>query len=1856
MPRLANVIAVVVFAASTAAPLALRAEPDGDTTVSFYRQVRPILQSRCQGCHQPSKAGGDLVLTSVAAMLRKGESELAGVVPGKPAESYLIEQITLDGGTASMPQDGEPLSPTEIALITQWIGEGAIDDTPASARQRYDALHPPRYTRPPVITSLDYAPDGSLIAVAGFHEVLLHRASPSAGPGSDGPASPPVARLIGMSERIASVRFSPDGTRLAVTGGSPARMGEVQIWKVATGELEISHPVTFDTVFGASWSPDGRRLAFGCGDNTVRAIDTETGAQVLFQSAHNDWVLDTVFSVDGSHLASVGRDATAKLIEVGTERFVDNITSITPGALRGGIHTVARHPLRDEILFGGADGIPKIYRMHRTTKRVIGDDANLMWQFPPLPGRVFGVDFSADGRVIAAGSSLDGQGTVRCYAMQSAPEVPDEVRAILVKPTHTRTPDEVARLEQHFADGIQVRATVTCEDGGIYAVAVSPDGSQVAAAGASGTVRILDSTSGDTLREFVPVELTIDETRQANAAVPPANISTSRQADGEAHDWRAEEGLPSAERIVGLQVSPESIELGSSTAYAQVVVTATLAGGEKIDATRLVHWQGAAPIVSVSPTGLIQGTSDGSATLRATLGEESTTMSVLVTGTQSPLQPDFVRDVAPILARTGCNAGTCHGAQDGKNGFKLSLRGYDPLFDVRALADDLASRRTDLAAPAQSLMLLKPTASVPHEGGQVIQPEGDYYRTLLSWIENGVPLNVDAPRVTRIEVTPVNPVVEQVGSRQQMRVVATYADGVQRDVTREAFIESGDLEIAQSMADYPGMIHVLRRGEAPILVRYEGAYAATTITVMGDRSGFVWEAAPVYNPIDEMVQAKLKRTKTAPSPLCDDYAFVRRIYLDLTGLPPTPEQIEAFQAAPGESRDKREELINRLVGSPEYVEHWSNKWADLLQVNSKFLGREGAVALRDWIRGEVQANRPYDEFARSVLTASGSTKENPAASYYKILREPEITMENTTQLFLATRFNCNKCHDHPFERWTQDQYYQMAAFFARIGFRKDPASDERMVGGTSVQPATPLYEVVFNRDEGETTHLRTGKVVEPAFPFDCDYECDSEASRRERLAAWITAPSNPYFAKSYANRIWAYLTGRGLIEPIDDIRAGNPPTNPELLDWLTAEFIESGFDVQHLMRLICSSATYQLALDTSQFNQDDEINYSHARARRLPAEVLYDSIYRATGARSQFPTVPQGTRAAALPDVGIELPDGFLNNLGRPARESACECERSSDLQMGPIMALINGATVGKAVGDPEGAVAHLASSESDDRQLVAKLFLRILGRPARDQELDDSLEVIRGIEAQHRRVVEAHAALEAELAPETARREQERLAALEAARAELAAHEQANASERERLAQQRTQKITAAQEALAAVRAALVEQQGLWETARQGETQWETVNPIEVSSTFYADLRVQPDRSVLVTGRNNAKSSNLVLAPVDLTSITGVRVEALADERHPRQGPGRAPDGNFVLTELKVSAAAEASRTAELLKVWDFAADAEGWQASGGTKLVSKPGRVVLQASDQPHQISSPARGPAEPLSLEVTARLTGETDLSVLWQTDSEPHFDQARMVKRRVSPGDASWRTYRIDFHPGAPLKKIKLLFGGGGTEIPLDSIRLVAAAPFVFEPVKLEQALADFSQEGFPVASAIDGKTDVDNNGWAIAPQMGRDHVAVFQTADSFVTAGDGLIRLELVHNYASEVHNLGRFRISVTRSSRPISLGLPTEIAALLAIAPGERTEPQQQQLQEFYLAQNESYVQQQGRLAEASLPLSPDPQSEQLKERITQLSEPLAVDPKLATLARAVELSQQQLSCKRLTAAQDLAWALINCPEFLYNH
>ena len=1480
-------IAIAILLPSAAATAQEVAKEESQ--ISYFHDVRPILTAKCFGCHQGNIQRGDYQMTNFESLLAGGESGDPAIIAGKPEQSYLIDLIKKHDGKAEMPPQGEQVTEKEFALIQRWIREGAKNDSLANI-QPFNNDNPPVYDRQPLISTLDVSPDGKWIAVSGYHEVILIEVPDTAATNlsAEQESFSRRHRLIGLSSRIEKLRFSPDGKRLAVAGGRPAEFGEVQVWDVETKQQVLSKMVADDTVFGVNWSHDGKLLSFGCSDTTLRAIDSTNGNQVLFQGAHDDWVLDTVFSLKSNQLVSVGRDMSCKLVDVPTQRFIDNITSITPGVLKGGISSVARHPADDVVAIGGADGVPRIYRMNRLTKRVIGDDANLIREFSQLKGRINCISISSDGKRLVAASSLDGKGYISVYSLDFNLKMPEEIKKIVAKRVSSQNADEKKKLKEYVTGAPPVATWEV--DTPIYAIDWLSGSDKVIAGGADGKLRVLAAGS-KLISMFDPVKLDKQSTNLAKYSWT--------FKDHERPSPKTENVVP--DQISELIVYPKSVSFGRPTDYSQLVVMAKTLEGSLTDVTYQAEMSEFDDSVVRVVNGLVEPLTNGETKLKIKVRNLVQEVPIVVEFGDDTFRPDFVRDVNPVLTKLGCNAGTCHGSQGGKKGFKLSLRGYDPLYDVRSFTDELGSRRVNLNAAHESLMLLKPSATVAHEGGRLLKTDDKYYSLIRKWIADGAKLDLSVPsKVISIEVFPKNPVVEYAGSFQQLRVLARIEGRSTVDVTHEAVLESGNLEVANVVGS---QLEALRRGEAPILVRYEGAFTSTTLTVMGDRSGYQWEQPETWNEIDSLVANKWKRVKLQPSELCSDAEFVRRIHLDLTGLPPSVERVKTFIEDQRETKIKRYELIERLIGNEAFVEHWSNKWADLMQVNRKYLGSEGSMALRTWLQQQVRENRPYDEFAREILTASGSNKDNPPAAYYKIHRSPEDAMENTTHLFLATRFNCNKCHDHPFERWTQDQYYELAAYFAQIKRAPDPQSKNKKIAGSAVESAKPLYEIISDQKQGEIVHVRTGEVTPPRFPMEVFHDNSKNLTRRELLANWITSPMNPYFATSYVNRLWGYLNGVGLIEPLDDIRAGNPPTNPELLEYLRDEFIDSNFDTRHIIRLICQSRTYQLSVATNEFNQDDQINFSHALARRLPAEVLFDSIHAVTGSQLKIPGVKPGTRAAELPDSGVKLPSGFLATLGRPARESVCECERSSDLQLGSVLAFVSGPDLAKAINDNANEIANLVKSQPDDKEVIKEVFLRVLNRPATAAEINLALDAFSQIKSDHEDLLKQRDQRSKWFAEEKPKLEAQREESIRTSKSELEAAIQKLDSQL--LKKESEQKAAAAKAEQRykeyAATAASFEQ---WKTKQLREVNWHPLVIHHFDSKMKRKFEIRADRSVILSKEQPGKDVGIAYASTDLTGISHVRLEVLSDPKLPNKGPGLAENGNFVLSEFEVEIA----------------------------------------------------------------------------------------------------------------------------------------------------------------------------------------------------------------------------------------------------------------------------------------------------------------------------------------------------------------
>jgi hypothetical protein len=768
--------------------------------------------------------------------------------------------------------------------------------------------------------------------------------------------------------------------------------------------------------------------------------------------------------------------------------------------------------------------------------------------------------------------------------------------------------------------------------------------------------------------------------------------------------------LPPAASI---QFEPPSLTLEDGRDERRFIVWGVTKDGEKFDLSSEAKITEDSPAIELTADGFVHATAAGEGQIHVSAGGLEASLPVKVLDATAPTIR-FVRDVVPMMSKAGCNAGSCHGSAKGKNGFKLSLRGYDPDYDYDALINDISGRRFNRVVVEQSLMLLKPTAEVPHEGRQIFKVGSREYNLLRDWIKAGAQReDIASARANRIEILPGDINLALPGMSQRMVVLAHYPDGKVRDVTRDAVLSSNNDDVA-NVKD--GVVSSVRRGEAAILVRYEGNYAAREVAVMGDRSGYQWADAPEYNYIDKHVYAKLRKIKALPSDLSSDTEFIRRASLDITGLPPKAERVRAFLADTTPAREKREKLVDELLNSPDFTEYWANKWADLLQCSSEHIGQKSVWQYRDWIRQAVRENRPYDKFVRDILLAEGNAYQNPAVNYYRVLREPGKIAEDVSQTFLGVRFNCNKCHDHPFERWTQNQYYEFSAYFSQIAIKRGYNDNKIVKDEAGSTQRVMAEEIVYRAREGaEVRHPKDDRVMAPHAPFGTAKPADKD-DRRVAFVEWMTSKDNPMFAKSMANRTWSYFLGRGIIDPVDDIRASNPPSNAPLLEALTEDFVTSGFDTKKLIRTICTSRTYQHASTKNKWNEDDHINFASAHPRRLSAEQMLDAVSLVTGHKPSMGALPSGMRAATAPDAQVAGED-FLTLFGRPKRQSACECERSSSLTLSHAMSLINGSMIGEAVSSPDNAIAKLVSREADNKKVVEELYMRILNRPPTEKE-----------------------------------------------------------------------------------------------------------------------------------------------------------------------------------------------------------------------------------------------------------------------------------------------------------------------------------------------------------------------------------------------------------------------------------------------------------------------------------------------------------------------------------------------------------
>jgi YD repeat-containing protein len=766
-------------------------------------------------------------------------------------------------------------------------------------------------------------------------------------------------------------------------------------------------------------------------------------------------------------------------------------------------------------------------------------------------------------------------------------------------------------------------------------------------------------------------------------------------------------GVPSA-----LEVEPAAVTLSGIRDARQLVVTGRYADGPVRDLTSVAEVRAEpAGVVEVQEGGFLRPKKNGTATVTVAAGGRQVTVPVTVTGVDQPSPVSFRRDVIASLNVGGCNSGACHGTPSGKNGFRLSLRGHDPAADFLQLTRDQFGRRTAKHDPQQSLLLLKGTGRVPHEGGQRYGASSLPAEMLTAWFAEG--LRNDDPNLPGVRSVAVRPgprVLNAPARWQQLAVIVTYADGTTRDVTRLSNFSSSDPGVAEVSPN--GLVEFKRAGEVAILCRYLEEMVSVRLTYLEPRDGFVWPNPPEVNFIDTHTFAKLRKLSIAPSDLCSDQEFVRRAYLDCIGRLPTVEEARSFLGDP--DAGKRDKLIDALVDTPEFADFWALKWADVLRSSRKTIQAKGSHGFQAWLRGHLQKNTPWDEVVRELITANGNTYSNPPANYYRIAKDPQSLAETTAQLFLGVRMQCAKCHNHPFERWTQDDYYGMAAWFARVRTKPEP------VIGTRTAAPNAAAEVVYGDRGGEVTQPRTGRVMKPRYLGTGDADVPPGQDRRAVLATWLTGRDNPFFAKSVVNRVWFHLMGKGIVDPVDDFRESNPAANDELLDALARDFAHNHFDLKRLVKTIMRSRTYQLSARPNDTNKDDTKYFSHALTRLLTAEQLLDAICDFTAVPEKYPGLPAGTRATQLPDGEVNHP--FLKAFGQPARELACECERESDGNLAQALQLINGPTVNEKVRNPNNRLGKLLAAQASDEQILDELYYAALARPPFEDEKKISL------------------------------------------------------------------------------------------------------------------------------------------------------------------------------------------------------------------------------------------------------------------------------------------------------------------------------------------------------------------------------------------------------------------------------------------------------------------------------------------------------------------------------------------------------
>lgn len=753
-----------------------------------------------------------------------------------------------------------------------------------------------------------------------------------------------------------------------------------------------------------------------------------------------------------------------------------------------------------------------------------------------------------------------------------------------------------------------------------------------------------------------------------------------------------------------IHVYPADVQLTTARDRQSLIVQAEYADGITRDVTAEAKFTLANMDLATVEANVLRPKADGASELKVEFGGHAVTVPVEVLNAAVDRPISFKLDVMPVFMKSGCNTGSCHGAARGKDGFRLSLFGFDPDGDHERLTREISGRRINLAIPEESLLVEKSVGAVPHTGGKRFDMDSEYNESLLRWLRARAPKDQgELPQVVSVEVYPKGAVLDGEGATQQINVRAQYSDGTNRDVTSLAYFSSNNDNSA--VIEQNGVVTAQKRGEAFIMARYDTHTVGTHFIVLPKGLQFQWQDVAANNYIDELMQEKFKKLRIQPSAVCSDEEFLRRVTIDITGTLPTVEEYYAFmQDADPTKRDK---VVDDLLDRKEFVELWVMKWAELLQIRTtQQITTKPMLRFYNWVQERIASNMPMDQMVRELLGASGGTFANAATNYYQMESDPNKVAENVAQVFMGMRLQCTQCHNHPFDRWTMDDYYGFAAFFSQIG---------RKAG------EDPREQIIFNRGSGEVNHPVDNRRMAPKFLGGAVPDVAGK-DRRVVMAEWMASADNPYFATNLANIVWSHFFGRGIINEVDDVRVSNPPVNPELLTTLGQKFTEYNYDFKKLVRDICTSKTYQTSTGTNESNKSDDRNFSHASIRRLRAEVLLDAISQVTDTKNKFPGLPTGARAVQIANGNTS--NYFLTTFGRATRESVCACEVKMEPNLSQALHLLNGDTLQTKIQGGK-LVENRLNEKVAPPQIIEEIYIRCLTRKPLENEMKELLAVL---------------------------------------------------------------------------------------------------------------------------------------------------------------------------------------------------------------------------------------------------------------------------------------------------------------------------------------------------------------------------------------------------------------------------------------------------------------------------------------------------------------------------------------------------